>query len=273
MIGVEGPPAGLATWSGLQDELDRWCEDGRCATLWWRDDDAVAPSRRLDELLGVAGDTPVALAVIPAPAQRELAMRLRVLIQTAVRILQHGWRHHNYGGADGKKNEFPLSRPTADIAADLARGRDRLKDLFGAAALPVLAPPWNRLDPALLPVLAEARIAAVSQIKPRRSRWPAMSVYAANVHVDLVAWRGGGEFVGEAEALGAIIGHLQARREGRTDPDEPTGILTHHLVQDGATGRFLSRLLAATRGHRAARWLGADEVFRPGLGMFEAGRS
>jgi peptidoglycan/xylan/chitin deacetylase (PgdA/CDA1 family) len=272
MIGVGVLPAGPATWSGLQDELDRWYEHGRCATLWWRDDDAVAPSRRLDELLGVAGDTPVALAVIPAPAQRELAMRLRMRAQTGVSILQHGWCHHNYA-ANGKKSEFPSSRPVADIVDDLARGRDRLKDLFGASALAVLAPPWNRLDPALLPVLAEAGIAAVSQIKPRRSRWAAMSVFAANVHVDLVAWRGGGGFVGEAAALGGIVGHLRARREGRVDPDEPTGILSHHLVQDEASGHFLGRLVAAMHGQRAARWLGADEVFGPGLAALEAGRS
>ena len=88
---------------------------------------------------------------------------------------------------------------------------------------------------------------------------------AVNAHIDLVAWRGGRGFIGEGEALGALVGHLRARRERRSDPDEPTGILTHHLVQDEETGVFLGRLVDVTRAHSAARWLGADEVFAPGI--------
>ena len=34
-----------AGWPDLTAELDRWGEAGRTATLWWRDDDATAPSR------------------------------------------------------------------------------------------------------------------------------------------------------------------------------------------------------------------------------------
>ena len=49
------------------------------------------------------------------------------------------------------------------------------------------------------------------------------------------------------------------------DRDEPTGLLTHHLIQDKATDDFLYRLLRLTRGHPAARWLDAAEIFVPGL--------
>jgi peptidoglycan/xylan/chitin deacetylase (PgdA/CDA1 family) len=264
MITTVNPPAGSATWTDLQDELDRWRQCGRCATLWWRDDDAVAPSRRLDELLKLAGEIPLALAVIPAQAEAGLPARLDASPQAPIRVLQHGWRHRNYA-AGGKKSEFPPSRPHVEISADLARGRERLKALFGSRALPVLAPPWNRFGSALLPLVAAAGIGAISQLNPRPSAWAAAGVFAVNAHIDLVAWRGGRGFIGEGEALGALVGHLRARRERRADPDEPTGILTHHLVQDEATGVFLGRLVDVTRAHSAARWLGAGEVFAPGI--------
>jgi hypothetical protein len=273
MITNVSPPVGPATWSDLQHELERWRACGRCATLWWRDDDAVAPSRRLDNLLSIAGDTPVAIAVIPAQAEARLAARLDAAPDAAIRVLQHGWRHCDHAQG-GKKSEFPASRPRAEIAADLTRGRTRLRALFGRRALPVLAPPWNRVDPTVTPLLAESGLRAISQIHPRSSAWAAALVFAANVHVDLIAWRGERGFVGEAAALGGIVGHLRVRREGRVDPDEPTGILTHHLVQDEATGAFLGRLVAATRGHGAARWLGADEVFAPAIdALGTAGRA
>jgi hypothetical protein len=82
-----------------------------------------------------------------------------------------------------------------------------------------------------------------------------------NVHADLVDWRGDGGFIGEAAALGLVLRHLGNRRLGRADVDEPTGILTHHLVQDAATERFLSKLLALTRSHPAARFVPIAELF------------
>jgi hypothetical protein len=54
---------------------------------------------------------------------------------------------------------------------------------------------------------------------------------------------------------------LQARRLGQVDAQEPTGILTHHLVQNEATDAFLHRLVAITKEQPATRWLDAAEVF------------
>ena len=61
--------------------------------------------------------------------------------------------------------------------------------------------------------------------------------------------------------LGRIVGHLKARRAGAVDIAEPTGLLTHHLVQDRETAGFIVRLLNVTRHHPAARWIGATEAF------------
>ena len=68
---------------------------------------------------------------------------------------------------------------------------------------------------------------------------------------------------GKSAALGGLVGHLQARRLGAVCADEPTGILTHHLVQDEATDAFLDRLVAVTDAHPAARWLDATRSLRP----------
>jgi hypothetical protein len=267
MVTIQDNPAvASAQWTDLADELDRWGEQGRIATLWWRDDDAVAPSPRLDDLLATAGEVPVALAVIPALADQALAACLGRSAGSPVRVLQHGWRHVDHASG-GKKSEFPSSRSRAQMGADLAEGRTRLIALFGARALAVLAPPWNRFDDASLSLLAANGIGATSRVKVRPAAWPAPGVFAANVHVDLVAWRGDRGFVGGAAALGGLVGHLRARRCGEVDLDEPTGILTHHLIQDEATGAFLGRLIEMTCGHPAARWLGAGEVFAPALAI------
>jgi hypothetical protein len=256
------PPA--VQWSDLLDEFDRWTELGRVATLWWRDDDAAGPSDRLERLLSISGDIPIALAVIPAGVDSRLAAWLAHPFRSrqTVRLFvpQHGWRHQSHA-ADGKKSEFPPERSRRAVAGDLAAGRMRLMMLFEARALPVLAPPWNRFDCRFLPLLVECGLSGLSSVGPRRSVCPAPGVVAANVHVDLVAWTGDRGFIGEEAALRGLIGHLHARRSTVVDAEEPTGILTHHLVQDEATDTFLRKLAAITEVHRSARWLDATEVF------------
>jgi hypothetical protein len=245
--------------------------------LWWRDDDAAAPCDRLDRLLATAGEAPLTLAVIPMAARPALATWLDGAARRSgggpqIAIIQHGWRHANHV-INSKKSEFPSERSGGAVAAELAAGRGRLRELFGTRALAVLAPPWNRFAEAFLPLLTGCGIGAISRVNPRGTAWPAPSVFAANVHVDLVAWKVDRGFIGEATALGGLVGHLQARRCHEVDGDEPTGILTHHLVQDDATGDFLLRLVALTAAHPAASWLDAGAVFAPGLETAATGAS
>ena len=40
------------SWDRLEREIDAWAAAGREATLWWRDDDAVAATAELERLLG-----------------------------------------------------------------------------------------------------------------------------------------------------------------------------------------------------------------------------
>jgi hypothetical protein len=259
-------PVVTAGWPDLVEELDRWSKAGQVATLWWRDDDAVAPSAKLDRALATAENVPIALAVIPAEVQPGLAAWLcgsaRSIVGTRAVVLQHGWRHLNHS-AGGKKSEFPPERLYQDVAFDLAAGRARLTELFGTSALPVLVPPWNRFDDRFLALLPGCGISAISRTKPRRVQSPIPGLIESNVHVDLVAWAAGRGFIGEEAALSGVVGHLRARRLGIACTDEPTGILTHHNIQDTATEAFLRRLVEVTEAHVAVRWLDATEVFAP----------
>jgi len=253
-----------ASWPDLIDELDRWHAVGRMATLWWRDDDAVAPTLQLHRLMSVAQGVPIALAVIPAPAEEALAAWVArytgSLSQAPFVILQHGWRHVTHAG-HGKKSEFPADRPNNEVDRDISAGRMRLRELFGTLALPVLVPPWNRFDNSHLSLMSGCGVSAISCIAPRRTARAAPGIVAVNVHVDLVGWKNGLRFIGEEMALGGLVWHLRARRLGEVCADEPTGILSHHLVQDDATYVFLKRLVEVTTGHTAARWLDGTEVF------------
>ena len=252
-------------WSDLVDELDRWRAAERVATLWWRDDDAVAPSLLLDRLLEIARDVPIALAVIPAEVEPELGTWLSHSSPSArgprLAVLQHGWRHSNHS-VGGKKSEFPASRASEDVRFDLTGGRARLTDLFGSRALPVLVPPWNRFDDVHLSLLADCGVRAISRMNRSGAFSLAPGLTEINVHIDLVAWRGDRGFIGEEAALSGIIGYLRARRLGDAR-DEPTGILTHHLIQDNTADAFLQQFVAVTSEHPAVCWLDALEIFAP----------
>jgi peptidoglycan/xylan/chitin deacetylase (PgdA/CDA1 family) len=248
-----------ADWSDLVAELDRWAGAGRAATLWWRDDDAVAATPQLDRLLRLAVGIPLALAVIPALAAPGLAEALAGTPDVAV--LQHGWRHASHA-RHGKNSEYPASRPAAEVARELAAGRERLARLFGVRALPVFVPPWNRFAEQFLPLLPEAGIAAISATPSRCPAHVPPGLVAIDVHVDLVAWRGDRGFVGESAALGILVEQLRARRLGAAPTGQPIGLLTHHLVTDGPGAAFIEQLAAVAGAHKAVRWAAPAELLR-----------
>ncbi|WP_193366812.1 hypothetical protein [Pelagibius marinus] len=261
------PGKGTAgAWAALEAELDAWAAAGREARIWWRDDDAAAPSPALERLLDLAAAraAPLALAVIPATAEDALADLLDGQdAQTAV--LQHGFAHANNAGSLGepgaKKCELidPQRRPA--VLDELRRGQEGLAARFGRRFLPVLVPPWNRIAAALLPRLPGLGFTGLSTYRARAAAEAAPGVPQVNCHLDIMQWRPERRFLGTEAALGLLNGHLAAKRQGRADPGEPSGILSHHLVHDGAAWDFLGELLARLAGHRAVRLLPAATVF------------
>ncbi len=263
-----GEPTGDSTrdsWAALDRELALWAAAGRTATLWWRDDDAADAGPALDRLLDIAAQhgVPLALAVIPDAATPALAGRL-ARAGAGVAVLQHGFAHRNHAQAPAKKAELGAGRPAAAALAELHTGRIRLAALcadIGDRPLPVVVPPWNRIAPEVVAGLAGAGFAGLSSFGARTGARPAPGLLQVNAHVDIVDWHGGRGFVGEAVALGRMVDHLAARRLGRVDETEPTGLMSHHLAHDAACWRFCDRLAARVAGQRAAIWLDAPSIF------------
>ena len=241
----------MGVWEDLARELDAWGRAERVATLWWRDDDAIAPSPALARLhdLGQAHGVVPALAVVPKAAAAALP---------GPALFQHGYAHVNHGLR--KKAELGPERPAATVAGELANGRRRLLDLFAGRVLPVLAPPWNRIAPEVVALLPGLGFGGLSTFRPRPKPAAAPGLVQVNTHADIIDWQQR-RFAGDDLAVGAVLGHLADRRLGRADAEEPTGILTHHLVHDAPAWSFLDRLLEVTRAHTAIRWLTPAQAF------------
>ena len=247
-------------WNGLERELDAWRRDGRTATLWWRDDDAVSPTPALERLLDLAATHAVSVSVAVIPALAEAALGERLASRPEHRVLQHGYAHANHAGCGERAVELGGERDRAALLADLSAGYERLNALFAAQLLPVMVPPWNRYCRTLLEPLRGLGYRAVSAFAPRARREALAGLGQTNCHVDLIDWRRGRGFRGEARVLDDLRAHLRARREGRVDPAEPTGVLSHHLDHDAGCWRFLDDLLGLSRSHPAARWLDGAEA-------------
>ncbi len=250
-------------WQGLDDELDAWAGAGRVASLWWRDDDATGDGMALRRLLTLVGGMriPLALAVIPAEARADLADPLSTSPDTTV--LQHGWNHSNRSLPPARKAELTAGRPWGEVMAELVRGRERLAALFAGRFLPVMVPPWNRIDAQLIPHLPAAGFRGLSTCKARISAEPVPGLRQVNCHADPVDWRGNRGFAGAEAVLRTIVDHLRARRTGLADAGEPTGILTHHLVHDEPAWTFLADLAARVCRHAGGQWISLGAALEP----------
>lgn len=256
----------------LTDELDAWAALGREATLWWRDDDAADRGAALERLLHLQGTraVPLGLAVVPMAATPALAAAVLAtpaqntpdMAAPGVAVLQHGYAHRNHAPDTEKKIELGTHRRADHVIGELGMGWQRLEDLFGDRAVAALVPPWNRIAPYLVPILPEIGYSGLSAFTPRAKARPVARLTQVNTHADIMTWRPTRAFAGAAIATARIVEHLEVRRQRHVpDPDEPTGILTHHLVHDDAAWRYLDSLFACLNEHPAARWLTPHDLF------------
>lgn len=239
----------------LLAELDRWRDAGRTAALWWRDDDAVEPTPALDRLLGLADSyrAPLLLAAIPDGATPALAGRLAG--EGLLSVAQHGLAHRNHAPAGEKAAEFGAHRDEEAMLRELGEGRERMRAIFGDAALPALVPPWNRIAPGLAARLAEEGFTALSTFAGPLRRENGVAIL--DTHVDPIDWRGTRGCRDHAVLAGDLVAALEGSRRENSGP---VGLLTHHLVHDEAVWDFVAAVLEATSGHPAARWLPFGEA-------------
>ncbi|AWK89527.1 polysaccharide deacetylase family protein [Azospirillum thermophilum] len=254
-------------WQALDEELARWADLGRRCPVWLRDDDAVADTPALRRLLRLCGDAgiPLGLAVIAAAAEPSLIDPLAEPAggRPEVALLVHGWAHANHAAAGEKKCEFGPGRPAGARRADAVAALDRLRGLYGERLLPLFVPPWNRMAPDMPDLLAGAGFRAVSAFGDRIAAERPAGLRWLNTHLDLIDWHGGRSAVAPEPLLDALRRHLADRREGRRDPEEPIGLLTHHLVHDAAIWGLLEALLDRLAGHPALRWPTVPEMMGP----------
>jgi hypothetical protein len=237
-----------ADWQPLRDELGRWTAAGRVVRLWLRDDDAIEPTPALDRLLALSDrfSIPMALAVIPAFTGEPLAERLGR--QHGVTVTVHGWAHANHAAADGKKRELGSERPSEIVLAELQQGFDRLKRLYPDQFSPVLVPPWNRIDNALLSRLPALGFQALSVYGLAKPQQP---IALVNTHVDVMDWHGTRGGWPHEVLIGNLLGELRDRFDGN---DDPVGVLTHHLAHDETAWSFVETLVEETAAHPAVTW-------------------
>jgi len=238
-----------ALWQPVLAELAEWRKTGLSAQLWLRDDDAIEPTPRLDRLIALTEEfgVPVGLAIIPSRTGPNLVRRLDKAVH--VHPLVHGWSHENHAPPAEKKQELGAHRLRGDVLKDLTAGLARLSHLYGARLTPMLVPPWNRIDEALLSDLPGLGFIGLSAFGHRLASRPNLAV--ANTHIDIVDSRAGNVSRDHDVLAAALAQELaQARRAGAT----PVGILSHHLVSDEAAFGFLRDLFAVTAQSQAVSW-------------------
>lgn len=248
------------TPQALYDELDIWAAEGWAASFWWRDDDLEAESDGLSKLLDLSWrlDIPVMLAVVPADCSDGLP---EALAGSKSVVALHGYRHRSHAGPGEKKSELSEARSIEDRMDDLTRGHEKLSELFADMYCGTLVPPWNRVGADLIPRLPEMGIHGLSTFAPRLSPEPVPGLIQSNTHVDMIDWRGSRDYVGDDQMIEKIVGHIQAKRKGTVDVDEPTGLLSHHLVTSEAGWQGLESILNLLAAHTAVRFEHPADLF------------
>ncbi len=250
-----------AEWKTLTDELDMWHSAGKTATFWWRDDDATQLTEKLEQLdqLSRHHHVPLGIAVIPAYLDQSLIDFVKT--RPHINILQHGYAHQSYADTGAKKIEIGGQRNNSSLRDELSVGFEILKGAFNKQFIPVLVPPWNRIEARSYPALQAVGFAGISSMWARKVSHPAPGLLQVNTHLDPVNWRQDRGFIDKNSAIGHLQLHLLCRRTGFVDTDEPTGILTHHLDQSADVWDFCHELFGRLNEHPAVGWMDAKNIW------------
>jgi hypothetical protein len=215
----------MIDWSPLHKALARCRETKTPLPIWWRDDDAIAPTSELDQLtkLSEKVGVPIYLACIPETTQSDLVPYVRE--RPALIPCIHGWSHKNSAPADQKKSEFGVESKDGKNA--LAQALKRMNTLFEDDIFTLFVPPWNRMHPNHQHQLANLGFRGFSTFGPRSGTPPLPQI---NTHIDPIFWRGHRGLIDPETLIAQTTELLNARCNNEQDISEPLGYLTHHLV-------------------------------------------
>ncbi len=236
----------------MEAELDRALEAGRTVQVWLRDDDCVAVTPDLERLASLCRrlDLPILLAVVPEPAEPDLAGWIAV--HPAVTPCQHGFAHRNHAASGERARELGGPRPAEAVLDELARGRSTLQAFFGDRLSDILVPPWNRIDADLVPRLPGLGYSALSTFGPPEPD----GMRHLNSDLDIIDWRNG--------RVGRPLDDLARKLAAIVDRQDRVGILTHHLAHDATAWATLDELLERLRAHPAVAFTDAATHLRSG---------
>ena len=197
--------------------------------IFFRDDDAGWADARLLELIDrfASHGLPLDLAVIPVAVSDGLAAQL---LERHAGLHQHGYSHANHE-REGRKCEFGSSRGRDEQCADIAAGRDRLRELFGDRLDPFFTPPWNRCTHDTGECLVELGFALLSR---EHRADPLGLLPELPVHLDVA--RLSPEELDERFARHVVEGG-------------PVGVMFHHEVMQPDDMARADELLALLAGH------------------------
>jgi hypothetical protein len=203
--------------------------------VFFRDDDAGWDDGRLLDLVArfAAAGVPLDLAVIPEAVTPALAAELRD--RPGLGLHQHGLAHVNHE-PEGRKCEFGPSRPAAQQRADIAAGRDRLRELLGDALQPIFTPPWNRCTADTGHALAELGFRALSR-EHRADPLAVPGLFELPIHVDWVRLE---------------PPELATRMAAQITAGGPLGVMLHHAVMEPESMDRTSELLTLVASHDRA---------------------
>ncbi len=240
----------------LRHTLDQLYENGQTARFWLRDDDAEVPSAALEKLIDMTDEqgVPCLLAVIPAKTGQALAQRLESAPHIDVAV--HGWAHQNYALPTEKKQELGSHRPLQVVLGDASQGLGVLQALYGNRCVPLMVPPWNRIDAEVVKGLYDIGYSGLSVFGPEEPG----RLARLNTHFDLIDWRG---TRGGREDTALVHDLKNALAAGIPD----IGFLTHHLVHDAQAWRFLNQFLALSANHPACIWRAASNILHDRAGL------
>jgi hypothetical protein len=224
--------------------------------IWWRDDDAGRDTAAFDALLALAerSGRPLALAVVPA--WLDPIVTTKILATDEVYVLQHGWDHADHAPFGAKRIELGGLISEQACSQNLETGKALLEQAFGERFLPVLVPPWNRIDERCLHALRRLGFKAISGFANDR-RGVACGLVQVNARVDVIDWRNDRRMKSTAEIEAEIKTLLALPEVGSL------GLLSHHLDMTLDDLDRLAHVFGYLDTVERCRWARAPQLFMP----------
>ncbi|EPJ49597.1 MAG: hypothetical protein OFPI_24180 [Osedax symbiont Rs2] len=245
----------MSSWQALSEEINLW---QRSVQFWWRDDDAIADSKALQQMLQLAKSYQIAvhLAVIPNLLESSLYVIQHPDNLPFCYVLQHGVEHRNFAVAQQRKIELGGSQDLVALQQKLSDGQHLLQQTFVDQYLSILVPPWNRIAAELIPTLDNIGYKKLSVLGKTKL---AETELHLNVHIDIINWRER-QFAGETLILSKITEHLRHQRLSGNYA-KPCGLMTHHLDHDADCWLFLDKFFSFCSSHSKVQWVAGSRLY------------